>query len=295
MPQGYLAVAAAAALWGLSGTLAKFMFQLAVAPALLVNFRMTLAFLLLAAAFLLFRRDLLRVPAGLWGGIAVWSLAGMVPVQFFYMYAIRETNVATAIFLQYLAPVLTALYTRAVEGRPLGAGLAAALMAAVAGSALLVFGGGSGLRLSLPGLAAGLAACCFFSFYTIYGGRLVGRINSWTLLLWALGIGGLFWNLVLPPWVTLPRVQAPLLWAFFAYIAVFATIVPFGLFLWGLRHVAPTPAGLTAMLEPVVGAAAAWLALGEALAPAQVAGGALILAAVAAVQWQGRRRDRAQP
>lgn len=293
MPQGYLAVAAAAALWGISGTLAKFMFRLSVDPALLINFRMTFSFLLLAGAMLACRRDLLRVPAGMWSRIAVWSLFGMVPVQFFYMYAIQQTTVATAIFLQYLAPVVTALYATAVERKPPGATLVGALVIAVGGSALLVFGAGAGLKLAPLGLAAGLAACFFFSFYTIYGGRAVGRVNSWTLLVWALGMGALFWNVILPPWVTIPRVQDPLLWGFFAYIAVFATIVPFGLFLWGLRHVAPTPAALTAMMEPVVGTAVAWLALGEHLKLPQVAGGVLILAAVAAVQWHARRQTGA--
>ncbi len=289
MPRGYLAVATAAAFWGISGTLAKFMFHQSVDPAVLSNFRLTFSFLLLAAYMWLFRPELLRVPPGQWGPIAIWTLAGLTPTQYTYMLAIKHTNVATAIFLQYLMPVVVALYIKVARRQPMGRTLAGALFLATGGGALLIFGAGAGLRLSPVGLAAGLLSCLFFSFYTVYGGTLVGRINSWTLLVWALGMGALVWNLVLPPWVTIPQIKDPLIWGFFAYLALLATIVPFGLFLWGLRQVAPTPAALTGMLEPVVGALAAWFALGETLWWPQVSGGIMILTAVSAAHWQGHR------
>lgn len=281
---GYAAVAGAATLWGLAGTLAKYLFRGEVNALLLVDFRMTLSFLVLLGWLALARPQLIRLPRQEWGRVVLWGLAGMATVQFTYLYAIQATNVATAIFLQYLAPLLTALYVRVVQRTPLGRPLMVALAMALTGSSLLILGGAQGLPISPLGLLAGLASAASLSFYTIYGSRLVGRLNSWTLLLWGLGVGSLVWHLVLPPWEAVARVQDPWLWGYFGYIAVFATVVPFGMYLWGLRSLPPTPANLIATLEPLVGAAAAWLFLGEALTPLQILGGTAILGGVTLVQ-----------
>jgi drug/metabolite transporter (DMT)-like permease len=49
-----------------------------------------------------------------------------------------------------------------------------------------------------------------------------------------------------------------------------------------LRHLPATSVGLIGMVEPVIAAAVAWVTLGagEALNPAQLAGGALVLTGV---------------
>ena len=47
-----------------------------------------------------------------------------------------------------------------------------------------------------------------------------------------------------------------------------------------LRHVTATRAGIVAMLEPVVGVIVAWIWLGESLAGVQLAGAAVVIAAI---------------
>jgi len=281
---GYLAVAAAATLWGVAGAVAKRLFQGEVDALLLVDFRMTLAFLVLLLWLGCTRPALVRLPRREWGPVALWGLGGMAAVQFTYLYAIETTNVATAIFLQYLAPLLTALYVRVVRRQPLSPALLLALTLALAGSGLLVLGGREGLRLSPLGVLSGLGSAVALSFYTLHGSQLVERLNSWTVLLWGLGIGSLLWHLILPPWQALAQVRSPWLWGYFLYIAVLATVVPFGLYLWGLRSLPPTPAVIMGTLEPVVGAAAAWVLVGEALTPVQILGALAVLAGVTAAQ-----------
>ena len=67
-------------------------------------------------------------------------------------------------------------------------------------------------------------------------------------------------------------------------LIVVATILPFGLFLYGLRAITASLASLTATLEPVVGSAAAFLIIGERLAAPQVLGGLAIAVAVVLIQ-----------
>ena len=65
---------------------------------------------------------------------------------------------------------------------------------------------------------------------------------------------------------------------------VFGTIVPFFLLVSALRHISATTAGIVAMLEPVAGAIVAWVWLGESLNGVQLAGAAVVLAAIGLAQ-----------
>jgi drug/metabolite transporter (DMT)-like permease len=298
--RGYLSITLAAVLWGVAGAAAKFLFtSKAMPPFLLVQVRMATSALLLAVVLAVVAPRLLAIRRSDLPFFAVWGVLGMAAVQFTYLFTISETNVATAIFLQYLAPILTATYSWIVERQKPGKWLAGCLALAMTGSFLLIFGGTARLLVSPLGLASGLASAGFMSFYTIYGARGVGRLSPWTLLCYGLAAGSLLWVLVdavlLLTGRPVPGVALlgdPAMWAYFGYIAVLATVVPFGLYLVGLRWVSPTQATITGMLEPVVGGVAAYLALSETLQPVQIAGGTLIVAAVILLQ---ARASRAQP
>jgi drug/metabolite transporter (DMT)-like permease len=69
-----------------------------------------------------------------------------------------------------------------------------------------------------------------------------------------------------------------------AAIVVLGTIVPFVLLVGALRHLSATRVAIAAMAEPVVATVVAWAWLGEALGPAQLAGGAVVLAAILLAQ-----------
>src|SRR3989442_299170 len=69
-----------------------------------------------------------------------------------------------------------------------------------------------------------------------------------------------------------------------AFVVVVATSLPFGLFLYGLRHITSRLASLAATLEPVVGSAAAMLMLHEVRGVIQITGGLAIVAAVVLIQ-----------
>ncbi len=104
------------------------------------------------------------------------------------------------------------------------------------------------------------------------------------MLLYGLGTGAVLWSLYMPPWRAYLQPHTLRQWSLLAFIVVAATLVPFALFLNGLRLVDSRTASLTAMLEPVVAASAAALLLGEALTPREGLGAALILASVILLQ-----------
>lgn len=288
--RGYLAVTGAATLWGISGVVAKSLFNRQVEPWTVIEIRLTAAFVLLLTVLAL-RRHPLRVRAG---HLPLLALLGAVTAstQFLYYFTISVTDVSTAIFLQYTAPVFVALYGRVVEREPLGALKLSAIALALAGSYLLVTGG-AGIRVSPLGLTTGILSAVAFGMYSILGRGRVRQVGSTTSLLYALGSGALLWSLIVPPWQAY-RGHDAAAWGLFAVIVVFATILPFWLFLTGLRTISSSAASLTASFEPVVGSVAAFLILGERLGTVQVAGALLIASAVVLIQVADLRQPGAQ-
>jgi drug/metabolite transporter (DMT)-like permease len=79
-----------------------------------------------------------------------------------------------------------------------------------------------------------------------------------------------------------------------AALALVSTVGAIVLFFAGLRRVGPTAASILSTLEPVVTVVLAAATFGEALGPAQLAGGALVLAAAVVVRT-GRAAPVAAP
>jgi DME family drug/metabolite transporter len=159
---------------------------LKIDPLILSQSRTSFSFLALLVV-LLARRGWhrLNVPAADLVRLALLGVLGVAASNYFYYLAIQKTNVATAIILQYTAPVLVLFYTvlgglqRATPPKVAAVGLA------VAGSGLAIGAvGAGGLRLNAVGVAAGFLAAVAFAFYNIAGHRLLARHDRWIVLLY---------------------------------------------------------------------------------------------------------------
>jgi drug/metabolite transporter (DMT)-like permease len=96
---------------------------------------------------------------------------------------------------------------------------------------------------------------------------------------------------------TLPRAPDPGAVAAILYIAVFASLVAFLLWSFGVNEIGAARAGQFVYLMPVFGPVLAVVILGETLGPAQIAGGLCVLAGIGLVNRPPRarhaiRRDR---
>jgi drug/metabolite transporter (DMT)-like permease len=290
--RGYLLAAFAAACWATGGVTAKWMFtRLAtpVDPAQLSGARALLAFLCIAGFLAVRRPRDLRVSPRSLPFLAVFGVFGLALVHFTYFKTISLTNVATAILLEYLAPVLILVFSVAFLGERLTWALPAAVAMSVAGCALMVGAlGGPGLVVSPAGIGWGLGSAVFFAIYTVLGKYATHRFTPWTLLTYGLGAAALFWLVFLGPSAVLGVLADPGRFAVVLFVAIVSTVVPFGAYLTALHHIDATKASVTATLEPGIAAIAAFLLLGEALTPLQLLGGALVLAAILVVQLPAR-------
>ncbi|MGE5372670.1 MAG: EamA family transporter [Solirubrobacterales bacterium] len=287
-------VLGADALWALSGSMAKYLFNQHISPFHLVQIRLTLSALILAVFLAVTRPALLKIERSDLRYLLIFGIFGMALVQFTYLFTISETNVSTAVFLQYLAPAFVVLYETVAWRQELRPVKAAALVLALVGGLLILKGpGGWALSVTPIGLASGLTSAAAFGFYIVYGKYGLSRYHPLTLLVWGLGLGALAWAIARPPWL-LPSFSTRD-WLFFLYIAVFATIIPFGLFFKGLNHLTPAVTGITSMMEPVLAGLFAFVLLNEVLSLPQLAGCALIIAGVLIIQQTGNPTETTAP
>lgn len=278
-------------MWGLSATAAKYLFNRQVSPFDLVQVRLILSFVLLTAYLLIFNRSLLRINRSDIPYMIILGIFGVAIVQFTYYFTISQTNVATAVFLEYLAPVFILLYGLLAGKEKASAVKLLALVGAILGGFLMVKGTtGSGMAVTVPGLISGLASAISFAFYTVYGKYGLEKYSPWTLLTWGMGVGGAVWALYNPPWITFSSYGTYGDWLFFVYIAVFATILPFGFFFKGLKYLSPVVAGITSTMEPVLAGILSFILLGEVLTFMQITGCALILSAVIMLQVKAEKQ-----
>jgi drug/metabolite transporter (DMT)-like permease len=281
---GYVLAAVAATMFAVNGSLAKFLLDDGVSAAHLSQLRATLSFALLAGALLLVDRGRLRIARADVPRMAWLGIAGLALVQLTYFLAIERLPISVALVIQFTGPLMVLLWLRAVHGRRLAPSLYGAVALSVAGSALVVevYDAGS---LDGLGIAFALAAAVTFAIYLIGFERAGHAYDAFTTLTWGLGFATLFWLLASPPW-TFPfeDLAGPGNLALALGVVVIGTLGPFLLNVSALRHMPAARVGVVATLEPALATLIAWAIHGEALAAAQIAGGLLVVAAVAWVQ-----------
>lgn len=303
--RGYLLTLTAAALWATGGVLAKWLMTasspanadwpipplgLRVDAEALSGARALVSAVILLAYLSFRRRDALRVTRRDLGFFAVFGVFGLAGMHYTYFMAISLTSVATAILLQYLAPVIVLLVGVLALGHRFRWALPAGVALSVSGCALVVgVGSGSGLSISSRGLAWGLAAAVFFSLYSLLGDHAARRYSSYTTLVYGLSFAAVFWLVVLGPASVFGMLATPSVAAAILLMSVVSTILPFGAFLLALKYIPPTNALVASTVEPVIAGVGGLLLFGERFSPMQLFGGLLVIAAIVVVQSPWKR------
>lgn len=308
--KGYALAVLAAACWAAGGLTANWLFAsdssqtaawriaapgISVDPVVLAGARAVTAFIVLVIYLAVARRYAFAVSRRDLPFLALFGVVGLAGVHFTYFMAISHANVATAILLQYLAPVIVLMFSVLfLRERPTWT-LPAGVTLSVLGCALVVGAlGGDGLAVSPAGIAWGLTSAVFFAAYSLMGRRAARRYSPWTTLGYGLAFASAFWLLYLGgPSGIAGAFETPTSAGAVVFIAIVSTVVPFAAFLKALHHIDPTRATIVATLEPVLAGAAAFGLFGEVFAGLQVAGVALVLGAIVLIQSQGRTLSRA--
>ncbi len=293
--RGYAYIATATFFWGVSATLGRAAFTgrlpglhavTSIDPLILSQGRASFSFLVLLAILGLSRRRRgLRLPARDFGQLCLIGILGVAASNYFYYLAIQRTNVATAITVQYTAPIWVLIYAVARGLQKPTLQRVAAVGLAVTGIALVIglFSRGA-FRLDTVGVFAALLAAFSFAFYNIGGHDILARRDRWIVLLYTTGSASLFWLLVNPPWKLVAAHYSSSQWLFLLLFSLVSVLAPFAFYFAGLQHLEPTRAIVVSCLEPVFSIVIAAIALGELMRPIQVLGIVFVLAAITVAQ-----------
>lgn len=294
--RGYFYIGSAAFSWGISATLGRAAFTghlfksgtalAAINPLIISQSRVTISLVVLLP-LLIARRgaSALKVPTRDLLQFFLLGILGVAASNYLYYLAIQRTNVATAIILQYTAPVWVLVYTLLRGQQRPSWRRSAAVGLAVIGCALAVgLVGSGGFRMDPIGVTAALLAAFSFAFYNVGGHKVLARYDHWKVLLWVLVGTAAFWMLVNPPWKIVAAHYGPAQWAFMAVFSLVSVLLPFSCYFAGLQHLEPTRAIVVSCLEPVFSILLAALVLGELLHPMQTVGIVLVLVAIVLIQ-----------
>jgi drug/metabolite transporter (DMT)-like permease len=251
---------------------------------------LALRFAIAAAAMLLValaRRTPLPTGSTL-GGVVLLGAVGYGGQAFSFFTALTLIPAGIVALLLYLHPALVALLSASLLHERLTTPKRVALGVALAGTVLTVAPAlaGPANAETGAGVAAGIAfavaAAMFYSFYIIAGAWLGRRVAAEPMSTVVIAsAAAVFIAAALARGPAWPQSAAG--WLAVLAIALVSTVGAITLYFAGLERVGPTRAATLSTLEPVVTVTLAAIVLGEAIAPVQLAGGALILAAVALI------------
>ncbi|MCM0613064.1 EamA family transporter [Marinobacter sediminum] len=313
MIRGALLIALAALLWATTGIVAKFLFASTDLEAI------TLALLRLSVAlpffWLLMRREQRQleranpgknVPGSSLRNLGLKSLIPLAALGLFqafyqgsYLLAVDLTGAGIATLIALcLPPVLVAILAAPLLGEKPGLLTVIALVAAIAGTAMLVLSDmDTSGSLRLAGLLMALLAAVVYTGFT-----LTSRYSSAGPPVFTTAFICFFTAaLILFPVVALSGGFAGLdtlgikQWLMVVYIGVVPTCIGYLSFFSGMRTTPATLSSIIVTLEPLFVALLAWVFLGEILGPTGITGALILTAAViVASRYGGKAGTGAQ-
>jgi drug/metabolite transporter, DME family len=278
---GFLLVVLATASWSTSGILIRWTVGDGNFSAVSLAFwRDLTTFLVLLGGISLIKPGLLRVARKDLPWLAVMGMVSIGSFHVLWNMNVLLNGAAIATVLQSNAPIFVTLIAWMVWREPLtwrkGGAIGLALLGTVLISRFDLVGG---MQLTVSGIIVGLLSAITYGTFSIFGKRLSGTYNMWTILLYVFG----FATLTLLPF----QVGSSLPWPLpleaglsFAVLILFPTIGGFGLYTLALKRLQASVAAITATTEVPFAAVLAFLLLSERLDGWQILGALLVVGGV---------------
>ena len=217
--------------------------------------------------------------------LVAYGLAGFFFVPMLYFVALSRLPVGIGLLFEFTAPAFVALWVRFGERQQVRRRLWVGLGLCLVGLVCVTQIWEGQLSLDLIGIAAGMASAVLLAGYYVMGSKTVATRDPVSLTCWAFGVSAVAGAIVRPWWnfdagLLLGSSDGVPMWLLALYLLIFGTIIPYLLITFSMRHLPPTSVGIIGMTELVLASIFAWILLAEALSPAQVLGGLVLVAGV---------------
>jgi drug/metabolite transporter, DME family len=291
---GLIAVSGGALLWGTTGVPVRIIQErTGLSPVTIGCLRLAVA--TLAVAFVFGRSGVRRVRAVAarhgWRLFAAGS--GLAGYQALYFVGVQDVGVSISTLVSLaVAPVALTVWASIAARKPPTIAAALTVIVAVAGLTMVSIGPGSaaGGQHPVVGLIASLGSGLTYAVTTVVNHRIAADGHPVLVTGAASAIGAV----VLVPFALAFGLRWPadgIASGWLVYIGVATTVVAYALFYTGLRSTSSETAGVLTLLEPLAAAVLAAIVLHERLTGLGIAGGALLLAAIAALYVREPERE----
>ncbi|UUV99084.1 DMT family transporter [Vagococcus luciliae] len=212
--------------------------------------------------------------------LIIFSVLGVLGLQYSFFKAIQVSNAATATILQYLSPILLVVYF-IFEKRELPNKLSiVSILISLVGTFLLVTKGNiNELAISSQGLFWGLLSAFLGAFYIIQPRKLMAKYGTTLIIGWGMLIGGIVFQLYQPIWRNMPEFTPRIVLGVLV-ITIIGTVFSYICLLTSTEYIPPQFSSLLTSFEPLSSAVLSVLFLGLVLTPIEIISMLLIVLAV---------------
>jgi drug/metabolite transporter (DMT)-like permease len=211
-------------------------------------------------------------------------------VQLGYFIGIAQgVPLSLVLIIEFTAPIWIVLWIKFVRKGAVANDMWAAIALSLLGL-IFVAKVWEGFTFDLFGTLGALGAALALAVYFLMSQSQGTKRSAQAMVVWGMGVAGLFWSIVLPIWnfptqifTTSINLQGRFSdysapgWVLIAYIIVFGTMVPYLLVVGGIRRLSASTSSVIGMLEPVLAGAFAWIWLSQSWSAIQLFGGVIVL------------------
>jgi len=219
-----------------------------------------------------------------------YGVFGYAMVQLGYFIGIsRGVPLSLVLIIEFTAPIWIVLWIKFVRKSVVAKDMWVAIALSLLGL-IMVAKVWQGFSFDLIGTFGALGAALALAVYFLMSQSQGTKRSAQAMVVWGMGIAGLFWSLVLPIWnfpteifTTEINLQGRFSdysapgWLLIAYIIIFGTMVPYLFVVGGIRRLSASTSSVIGMLEPVLAGVFAWVWLSQSWSAIQLAGGAIVL------------------
>ena len=219
-----------------------------------------------------------------------YGVFGYAMVQLGYFIGIAQgVPLSLVLIIEFTAPIWIVLWIKFVRKGAVANDMWAAIALSLLGL-IFVAKVWEGFTFDLFGTLGALGAALALAVYFLMSQSQGTKRSAQAMVVWGMGIAGLFWSIVLPIWnfptqifTTSINLQGRFSdysapgWLLIAYIIIFGTMVPYLLVVGGIRRLSASTSSVIGMLEPVLAGAFAWIWLSQSWSVIQLVGGVIVL------------------
>ena len=219
-----------------------------------------------------------------------YGVFGYAMVQLGYFIGIAQgVPLSLVLIIEFTAPIWIVLWIKFVRKGAVANDMWVAIALSLLGL-IFVAKVWEGFTFDLFGTLGALGAALALAVYFLMSQSQGTKRSAQAMVVWGMGVAGLFWSIVLPIWnfptqifTTSINLQGRFSdysapgWLLIAYIIVFGTMVPYLFVVGGIRRLSASTSSVIGMLEPVLAGAFAWIWLSQSWSAIQLVGGVIVL------------------